>query len=141
MKKINRLYWIFTVLFSLVMLGSAIPDILVLPMAVQGMHEGLGYPVYLIPFLGWAKALGVAALLLPVHARLKEWAYVGLFIDLTGATYSMLALGSGIGNFLFMLIPIVPGVLSYIFFLKRQGLKQAQKATATFSTRLANIPV
>jgi hypothetical protein len=54
MKKLNVLYWIFTSLFAAMMLMSAIPDIMVDPVAVQGMHEGLGYPLYFIPFIGVA---------------------------------------------------------------------------------------
>ncbi len=129
MKKINLLYWIFTALFAFIMLGSAIPDILVMPIAVTGMHDGLGYPVYLIPFVGVAKVLGVLAILLPIHARIKEWAYTGLFIDLIGATYSLIAVGSPVANYAFMALPLTLGVLSYVFYLKRSKL-QAGKANS-----------
>jgi GNAT superfamily N-acetyltransferase len=36
-------------------------------------------------FLGTAKILGVATVLSPSPARLKEWAFAGLTFDLTGA--------------------------------------------------------
>jgi hypothetical protein len=39
MKKTNRIYWIATGLFALGMLGSAIPDILVSPVAVEGFQK------------------------------------------------------------------------------------------------------
>ena len=55
MKKTNVFYWVFTGLFSAMMLGSAIPDIISSPIAVQGMHNELGYPLYFIPFIGAAK--------------------------------------------------------------------------------------
>jgi len=42
------------VMFSAFMLFSAVPDILVVPAAVKFMTD-LGYPVYIIPFLGVAK--------------------------------------------------------------------------------------
>ena len=41
-------------LFAFLMLGSAIPDVLSMPIAVEGMHKGLGYPLYFIPFIGVA---------------------------------------------------------------------------------------
>lgn len=117
MKKIRILYWLFTGLFAFMMLGSAIPDIIVMPMAVEGMHGGLGYPIYFIPFIGVAKLLGVIAILVPGYPRIKEWAYAGLMFDLLGATYSLIAVGGGgIGDFAFMALPIGLGVLSYIYY-------------------------
>src|SRR5882762_1506351 len=90
MKKTKILYWIITGLFSAFMLFSAIPDIMVVPDAITFMNH-LGYPIYIIPFLGVAKLLGVIAILIPGFPRIKEWAYAGLFFDLIGATYSVIA--------------------------------------------------
>jgi hypothetical protein len=53
----------------------------------------VGVPLYLIPFIGIAKVLGVIAILIPGFPKLKEWAYAGLFFDLIGATYSICASG------------------------------------------------
>ncbi|RIV25556.1 DoxX family protein [Fibrisoma montanum] len=119
-------YWIFTGLFSFIMLGSAIPDILVSPEAVQGFKD-MGYPAYLIPFLGWAKLFGVLAILVPGFPRLKEWAYAGLFIDLVGATYSIYKSGIPFAMWAPMLIFILLGVGSYVFYHKR--LKAAAAAS------------
>jgi hypothetical protein len=119
MKKIKIIYWIFTSLFAFLMLGSAIPDILSVPVAVKGMHEGLGYPVYFIPFIGVAKLLGVVAILVPGYARIKEWAYAGLFFDLIGATFSIMASGQGTGSWIFMVLPLGLALLSYIYYHKK----------------------
>jgi hypothetical protein len=74
---------------------------------------GLGYPVYILPFLGWAKILGVIAILVPGLPKIKEWAYAGLFFDLVGAWYSMIsAYGFDPGS-LFMLLPISFLFISY----------------------------
>jgi hypothetical protein len=51
----------------------------------------LGYPDYLQHFLGVAKLLGAAVILLPRVRRLKEWAYAGMTFDLVGASYSHVA--------------------------------------------------
>ncbi len=89
MKKTNIFYWVFTGLFAFLMLGSAIPDIMSHPVAIQGMHVELGYPKFFVPFIGVAKLLGVIAILVPGFHKIKEWAYAGLFFDLIGATYSI----------------------------------------------------
>ena len=119
MKKIKILYWIFTGLFAFMMLGSAIPDIFSSPTAVQGMHDGLGYPVYFIPFIGFAKLLGVIAILVPGFSKIKEWAYAGLTFDLVGATFSIIASGAGLANWAFMVLPLSLAFLSYRFYHKR----------------------
>jgi hypothetical protein len=45
--------------------------------------------------LSWAKLIGVALLLAPVPARLKEWAYAGFAIDLASALIAHLSVGDG----------------------------------------------
>jgi hypothetical protein len=120
MKKTKILYWTFTGLFAFLMFGSAIPDVFSHPVAVKGMHEDLGYPLYLLPFIGIAKWLGVIAILIPAnYPRIKEWAYAGLFFDLIGATYSIMASGASAANWAFMVLPLGLGVLSYIFYHKK----------------------
>lgn len=119
MKKIKIIYWIATAIFAFFMLGSAIPDILVMQLAVEGMHTGLGYPVYFIPFIGVAKALGVIAILIPGFPRIKEWAYAGLFFDLIGAIYSMIAVGIPAGDWAPTFLPLAVGVLSYVYYHKK----------------------
>ncbi|MFD0751337.1 DoxX family protein [Mucilaginibacter calamicampi] len=118
-KTIKILYWVFTILFAFVMLGSAIPDILVMPLAVKGMHDGLGYPVYFIPFIGTAKAIGVIAILVPGFPRIKEWAYAGLMFDLIGATYSIAMAPNPDGPWYVMLVPLTLGALAYFFYQKK----------------------
>ena len=119
MKKINILYWTFTGLFGAFMLFSAIPDIRVTPEAVTFITN-LGYPKYIIAFLGVAKALGVFAILFPGFPRLKEWAYAGLFYDLLGATYSGIANDGLQPAMAFMLLPFGLLALSYTYYHKRQ---------------------
>jgi uncharacterized membrane protein YphA (DoxX/SURF4 family) len=107
------------------MLFTAIPDILCNTDAVTFMKDQLGYPLYFIPFIGVAKVLGAIALLVPGFPRIKEWAYAGLFFDLIGAVYSNIAFGGFSPLMLFMLLFIVPGVVSYIYhhkLLKAKGV-------------------
>ena len=53
----------------------------------------LGYPMYFFAILGFWKVLGAIAILVPRFPRLKEWAYAGIFFDLTGAAASCAAVG------------------------------------------------
>ena len=132
MKKINIMYWIFTGLFGAFMLFSAIPDIMVVPDAVAFVTNKLGYPQYIIPFLGVAKALGVAAILIPGFPRIKEWAYAGLFFDLLGATYSGICVDGFQPSMAFMLLPFTLEALSYIYYHKRLNA-QAQSAESVLA--------
>lgn len=84
--------WVVTGLMAALMLLSAVPDVLRIRGA-SAVFMHLGYPPYLLVFLGTAKILGVAAVLSPGPARLKEWAFAGLTFDLTGALYSHLSVG------------------------------------------------
>ena len=119
MKKTKIFYWIITGLFAAFMLFSAIPDIMVVPDAVT-MITGLGYPKYLIPFLGVAKLLGSITILIPGFNRLKEWAYAGLFFDLAGATYSAIAKEGFQLPVLFMVLPFSFLFLSYYLWHKKE---------------------
>ena len=138
MKKLNVLYWIFNGLFAAMMLMSAIPDILMDPVAVQGMHDGLGYPLYFVPFIGVAKVLGAIAILVPGFHRIKEWAYAGLFFDLIGATFSIIAVGGTIAQYGFMIIPLALGTLAYVFYHKRKAARAAAPRTAKQASPVLN---
>lgn len=92
MKTSDVLYWTVTGMMAALMLLSAAPDLFRVPEAVAIMKH-LGYPPYLLLFLGVAKTLAVMTILLPGVAGLKEWAFAGLVFDVTGALYSHLSVG------------------------------------------------
>jgi len=129
MKRINIMYWIFTGLFAFVMFGSAVPDVLMVDMAKQGFKE-IQLPAYLLPFVGIAKMLGVAAILIPGNPRLKEWAYAGLIFDLLGATYAIAGSGKTPENWAPIILFIALGFGSYIYYhkkLKANALSQVNQ--------------
>src|SRR5579859_6712927 len=122
-KSVNLLYWIFTILFALLMLFSAVGGLQPSAGAIKIMHDGLGYPVYFIQFISIAKLLGSIAILVPRFNKIKEWAYAGLFFDLLGALYSgIAAAGKFDPMMLTMLIWFIAGVLSYYFWNKRAAI-------------------
>jgi hypothetical protein len=118
MKRIGIVYWVFTGLLAAFMTLASIPDLLSVPQAVT-LFERLGYPLYLLPFLGVAKLAGVVAVLVPGLVRIKEWAYSGLAIDLTGALYSHLSVGDPVGEWWGALMGLTLLVGSYAFYYKR----------------------
>lgn len=119
MKNTKLLYWLFTALFAALMLFSAIPNIICNDDSVKFIHDMLGYPVYIIPFIGIAKFLGVVILLIPGLKSMKEWAYAGLFFDLAGAIYSNIAVAGKVDPMMLtLLFWIVPGILSYYYWKK-----------------------
>ena len=123
-KTINILYWVFTILFAGLMIFSAYGSILVNEDAKTLIHDQLGYPMYFIPFTGYAKLIGAIAILIPGLKTIKEWAYAGLFFDLVAAVYSGIALAGKIDPMMaLMLVWFVPGILSYIFWKKKMKLE------------------
>ncbi|KAA2238428.1 DoxX family protein [Chitinophaga agrisoli] len=124
MKKINIAYWIITGLLSALLLMGSIPDVVKHSDAIA-LFQKLGYPEYLLPFLGIAKILGIITILIPGFPRLKEWAYAGLTYDLAGAMYSSISIGEPISNWFFFFIGFAMIAASYILHHKR--LKQHQQ--------------
>lgn len=121
MNRTKLLYWIVNVVFGVVMLGSAIPDIIETESVVKFMTI-LGYPTYFTPFIGAAKIIGVVAIFIPGYPRMKEWAYAGLCFDLVGATYSLIAIGSPINTWWPMIIFLLLAAGAYITYRKKIAL-------------------
>ncbi len=86
-------YWSVTALFCLQMSFTAYAQ-LSLPQVAEAFAR-MGFPDYFRVELSWAKLLGVALLLAPVPARLKEWAYAGFAINLVSAVIAHFAVGDG----------------------------------------------
>jgi len=86
-------FWILTAFFCL-QIGFTAYAQLRLPQVAE-MFTHLGFPDYFRVELSWAKFLGVALLLAPVPARLKEWAYAGFGITLGSALIAHFAMGDG----------------------------------------------
>jgi hypothetical protein len=86
-------FWVVTVLLCL-QLGFTAYAQLTLPQVAKAFTH-LGFPEYFRVELTWAKLLGVALLLAPVPARLKEWAYAGFAFTLVSALIAHLAVGDG----------------------------------------------
>jgi hypothetical protein len=119
MKKTKIIFWVVTGLLA-VMLGiGAVYDAISAPEAIEHVTR-IGYPAYIVPFLGVAKMLGIIAILVPGYPRVKEWAYAGIFYDLLGAFYSHIAFGDGPDMWAGFIIGFVLIAVSYIYYHKLQ---------------------
>lgn len=119
-KTTSILYWIFTILFAGLMAFTAVPNLLKSAESIDLIHDKLGYPVYFIPYIGFAKLLGVIAILIPGLKKIKEWAYAGLFFDLVSTVYSSISAFGFDPMMLTMAIWFIPGILSYYFWSKKE---------------------
>ncbi|HEX2670346.1 MAG TPA: DoxX family protein [Polyangiaceae bacterium] len=99
-------YWITTGLLGLDFLVGGAFQIAHSRQAVEGFAH-LGYPAYFVSLLGVWKILGALALLVPGFPRLKEWAYAGIFFDVSAGVVSVIAVGDGFG----------PALLPFAFLL------------------------
>ncbi|MCB9680561.1 MAG: DoxX family protein [Alphaproteobacteria bacterium] len=97
-------YWLTTGLIGLLYLASGAAYLSGAEPIVEGVVGHMGYPSHVLPLLGVLKVLGAIALLAPGFARLKEWAYAGIFFNLLGAVWAHLAVGDGVDG---AIIPIV----------------------------------
>ncbi|MBL8228393.1 MAG: DoxX family protein [Bryobacterales bacterium] len=86
-------YWIATCLLAATMLAAGGAEVALRSHTADGMRQ-LGYPLYFVQFIGTWKVLGALTLLAPGFARLKEWAYAGIFFNMIGAAVSHAATGS-----------------------------------------------
>jgi hypothetical protein len=96
-------YWTVTGLVAFPIGSGGVSQVMQYLGNPHGVVPVLGYPMYFFAILGVWKALGAIAILVPRFPRLKEWAYAGIFFDLTGAAASCAAVG-GYGAYGFHVI-------------------------------------
>src|SRR3954462_5055408 len=85
-------YWATTGMIVFAMFSGGIAELTQRPETIDGMKQ-LGYPVYFVMILGVWKVLGSLVLLVPRFPRVKEWAYAGIFFNMTGAAISHAVVG------------------------------------------------
>ncbi len=96
-------YWTTTILVAFFIGGGGVAQLARVKGTVDGFVHILHYPAYFVTILGVWKVLGAVAILVPRFPRLKEWAYAGIFFDLTGAAASNASVG-GYGAYGFHII-------------------------------------
>jgi len=111
MKPIKIIYYISTVLLSVIMLFSA-NMYLFNHEAAAGFFTHLGYPTYIVYPLAILKILGLISLWFIKSKTLKEWAYAGFFFDFVLAFTAHIVAEDG--GHLTALIAIILLIVSYI---------------------------
>jgi hypothetical protein len=112
MRARNIAYWTTTGLIAFFIGSGGVAQMAIL--RGNAATQLLGYPLYFFHILGFWKVLGAIAILVPRYPRLKEWAYAGIFFDLTGAAASNAAVG-GYGVYAFhILAPLILAVLTVV---------------------------
>ena len=106
-------YWGTTGIFCLVLSFSGVAHLFRFEMMVESMAS-LGYPPQLSSIIGFAKLLGVAALLAPGRPLLKEWAYAGFAFNLLGATASHVFVADPMSETIRPAIFLLLGAASYL---------------------------
>lgn len=115
MTKRNKIiYWIATIWLALGMVSSGIVQLFNIEEEIAFITD-MGYPAYFLTILGFWKILGVIAILIPKFPLLKEWAYAGFFFSMSGAVFSHIALGEGMGEIFPPLLLVVLTVVSWYF--------------------------
>lgn len=85
-------FWIVTAIFCSLISFTAYAEMRY-PDVVREFTR-LGFSAaYFREELSWAKVIGVVALVAPLPARLKEWAYAGFAINLISALIAHFAMG------------------------------------------------
>jgi hypothetical protein len=104
----KALYWASTGFAALALAAIGAADLTRVPDIIAGLAH-LGYPAYFATIIGVWKLLAVATMLAPGLPRLKEWAYAGLFLVLSGAAISHAISGdtAGVAALPLMILGIV----------------------------------
>jgi uncharacterized membrane protein YphA (DoxX/SURF4 family) len=82
-------YWVATAIVAFSAGSGGIAELAGARPNIDGLVH-LGYPVYFAPIIGFWKLFGAIAVLVPRFPRLKEWAYAGIFFNMSGAAASHL---------------------------------------------------
>jgi DoxX-like family len=134
-------YWITTILVALPIGSGGVGQLVQFWANPHGTVPVLLYPMYFFAILGFWKVLGAIAILVPRYLRLKEWAYAGIFFDLTGAAASCAAVG-GYGAYGFHIIAplIITGFTVTSWALRPESRIIGVIFPATNQTRVSEAP-
>jgi hypothetical protein len=113
-------FWIATALFCLEMSFTAYYELANAGVGKNFARLGFSNHAFHVE-LSLAKVLGVLALLLPVPAAAKEWAYAGFAINLVSALIAHLSMGDGWQALAPSTITSVLWGLSYYFWHRMQA--------------------
>ena len=118
-------YWVCTGLVVFFIGSGGVAYAMQVPDVIQGA-VALGFPAHFVVVLGVWKVLGSIAIVVPGFPLIKEWAYVGIMFDLTGAASASLATG---GEWWHAAAPLSIAVLVAVSWVLRPESRRLQGAT------------
>jgi hypothetical protein len=122
-------YWTITILLAFFIGSGGVAYVLQAEFTVEGFVI-LGLPVYMMVLIGVWKVAGAVVILLPGLPRIKEWAYAGILIDVTGAIVAHWAVGDfGAGAY-----HIVVNLVFAVMVVVSWGLRPPQRVLGTLAT-------
>ncbi|MDN3579757.1 DoxX family protein [Mucilaginibacter flavus] len=124
-KSVKITYWILTILFALAMAGDAYGGITKQQAGVDVLKH-LGYPIYFMVFTGFAKLLGVIAILQTKFKTIKEWAYAGFAFTFLGAIASRGFVGDPLSQLIPPVVVLIILFITYYFWKKFDQLKATE---------------
>ena|SRR5579859_2444298 len=130
-------YWVATGIVVFCMTGG-IFELTSMRVTVDGLGK-LGYPAYIVPFLGLGKVLAILAIVWPGFPRLKEWAYAGILFNMLGATVSHVACGEATWHVVVTLV--IAGLTMVSWALRPESRKLGALRTPAGDDRAQDIGV
>lgn len=117
-------YWVTTCWLALGMISTGIMQILKNHEGAGGLDSmiHLGFPEYLLPFIGYCKLMGVVVLFIPGKFTLKEWTYAGYIFLMSGALFAHIIAGDPLMEW------FGPGLLIVLTVASRFTLTSRKKA-------------
>ncbi|TZF84477.1 DoxX family protein [Pedobacter sp. BS3] len=122
MKRIKTIYWVFTIIFAIMMLLDGYGGVTQQEAGKEAFRQ-LGYPIYLLSFIGITKILGAAALVQPMWPRLKEWAFAGFAFSFIGAAVSWACSNGPVGFIIFPLVMLTLLIVWYVLWKKYERVR------------------
>jgi hypothetical protein len=86
-------FWVITAIVAFFIGSGGAAELARVPGTVEGLVR-LGFPAYFATIIGFWKVLGAITILAPGFPRLKEWAYAGIFFNMTGAAATSVFVGA-----------------------------------------------
>jgi hypothetical protein len=129
-------YWAATGLVALGFAFGGLADLSRSPDVVAGLAH-LGYPIYFAALLGVWKVLGAVAIVVPRFPRLKEWAYAGMFFDLSGALVSHASVGDPASRLVAPVVLLALLVTSWSLREESRKLESHEHETSALGARTA----
>src|SRR5215469_75905 len=92
------IYIACTAILVMEIVAGAVMDLAQFPYVVREVRS-IGYPTYVLYIVGAWKVLAVGPLVWPRLPRLREWAYAGVFFEMSGAVASHVLVGNPMGRY------------------------------------------